>query len=153
VGEHNVYFCNNLEFIESMGFGRRARNVEPLSHLLSEFFRYVGERFDYRNHVVSIREGREMTKDEKVRMSTRSLLSSSLSVIALAHSFSLLSSLFYASTVVVDLFSKFVSPTFILLDTPSLCLHVPPPTWVHCPHDICPIPTHSVYMHHHRGPT
>ena len=64
---HNCYFCDDLAYIEQMGFGRKTRNSESLGQLLLGFFSFLGASngFNYRDDVVSIREGRARTKVDK----------------------------------------------------------------------------------------
>lgn len=56
--EYNVYFDRSRPVYES-------RNTTSLAGLLLEFFRYYAFDFDYENHVVSVREGRVLPREEK----------------------------------------------------------------------------------------
>jgi hypothetical protein len=63
IGEHNVYFCKDREYLTRMGYGKGANpNVESIGQLVVEFFRYYAHEFNYREDVVSIRLGRCLSK-------------------------------------------------------------------------------------------
>jgi len=64
---HNCYFCDDLEHVEKLGFMRNCRNTETVGQLLLGFFSFLGASngFNYRDDVVSIREGRPLTKADK----------------------------------------------------------------------------------------
>ena len=51
--------------LESLGFGRNAKNRAGIAELLASFFRAFAHDFTFRDSVVSIREGRLLTKEEK----------------------------------------------------------------------------------------
>ncbi|KAI9094438.1 hypothetical protein DFS34DRAFT_567072, partial [Phlyctochytrium arcticum] len=56
--------CSFFEAVEELkGFGER--NTETLAALLFGFFRRYAVEFDYSNHVISVRHGCYMTKEEK----------------------------------------------------------------------------------------
>ncbi|KAG1397734.1 hypothetical protein G6F60_008819 [Rhizopus arrhizus] len=55
------YFCDNIK--KWQGFG--LKNKESLGGLLYAFFRRFSIEFDYENQVVSVRQGRYLTKKEK----------------------------------------------------------------------------------------
>jgi len=56
-------FDDHIDSLE--GFGRQAKNKETLGELLFNFFRYYGYEFDYTKLVVSVRNGRALTREEK----------------------------------------------------------------------------------------
>jgi len=62
---HDCYFCDNLEYIESLGFGTRTRNNESLGQLLVGFFGYFATGFSYKDSVISIRTGQVLQKSDK----------------------------------------------------------------------------------------
>ncbi|KAE8454520.1 hypothetical protein EG329_000143 [Mollisiaceae sp. DMI_Dod_QoI] len=54
-------FADDLDALE--GFGKK--NKEPLGELLFQFFRFYGHEFDYDKFVISVRNGRQITKIDK----------------------------------------------------------------------------------------
>ncbi|OAF99184.1 uncharacterized protein CC84DRAFT_1130906 [Paraphaeosphaeria sporulosa] len=54
-------FADDLDAL--IGFG--SKNTESLGQLLFHFFRHYGHEVDYEKHVVSVREGRLLTREEK----------------------------------------------------------------------------------------
>lgn len=54
-------FADDLEALK--GFG--SKNAESLGQLLFHFFRHYGHEVDYEKYVVSVREGRLLTREEK----------------------------------------------------------------------------------------
>lgn len=62
---HDCYFCDNVEYIESLGFGAKTRNTESLGQLLVGFFGYLANGFSYKDSVISIRTGQVLTKGDK----------------------------------------------------------------------------------------
>ncbi|KAL1605051.1 hypothetical protein SLS60_004594 [Paraconiothyrium brasiliense] len=54
-------FADDLEALQ--GFGKK--NTESLGQLLFQFFRHYGHEVDYEKYVVSVREGRLLTRHEK----------------------------------------------------------------------------------------
>ena len=54
-----------MGYIESLGFGRNSRNDTTLGELVEGFFRFLGQGFRFQDSVVSIREGTELSKEEK----------------------------------------------------------------------------------------
>ncbi|KAK9325709.1 hypothetical protein V1517DRAFT_144469 [Lipomyces orientalis] len=57
----DISFCDNLEYF--VGYGEE--NTESLGQLLFEFFKWYAYDFDYDRHVVSVRQGRLLSKAEK----------------------------------------------------------------------------------------
>ncbi|KAL1967704.1 hypothetical protein VTN77DRAFT_2961 [Rasamsonia byssochlamydoides] len=56
-----VSFDDNMDSL--VGFGRK--NKQSLAELLFQFFRYYGHEFDYEKHVISVREGKLISKEGK----------------------------------------------------------------------------------------
>lgn len=56
-------FADDLEALKKKGFGKA--NKESLGDLLFYFFRHYGYEFEFSKHVVSVREGRLVTRKEK----------------------------------------------------------------------------------------
>lgn len=56
-----VSFDDDLESLRGYGHG----NKQTLGELLFQFFRYYGHEVDYEKHVVSVREGKLISKEEK----------------------------------------------------------------------------------------
>ncbi|KAJ4298211.1 hypothetical protein N0V90_006110 [Kalmusia sp. IMI 367209] len=54
-------FADDLEALQ--GFGKK--NTESWGQLLFHFFRHYGHKVDYEKHVVSVRQGRLLTREEK----------------------------------------------------------------------------------------
>lgn len=61
VGAKNAPFDDNIECLR--GYGRE--NKETLGELLFQFFRHYGYAMDYEKDVVSVREGRQISKEAK----------------------------------------------------------------------------------------
>ncbi|KAK9245776.1 hypothetical protein V1506DRAFT_219916 [Lipomyces tetrasporus] len=57
----DISFCDDLEYCVGYGEG----NTESLGQLLFEFFKWYAYDFDYDSHVVSVRQGRLLSKAEK----------------------------------------------------------------------------------------
>ena len=62
---NDCYFCDDLGYIESLGYGARTRNTESLGQLLVGFFGYLANGFSFRDSVISIRTGQVLQKSEK----------------------------------------------------------------------------------------
>lgn len=58
---HESAFADDLDALQNFG----KRNDETLGDLLFHFFRFYGHEFDYDKHVVSVRNGKQISKVEK----------------------------------------------------------------------------------------
>eukprot|EP00039_Didymoeca_costata_P011809 m.166986 g.166986 ORF g.166986 m.166986 type:complete len:962 (+) comp15299_c0_seq4:100-2985(+) len=65
INGHNCYFCDDLAYIQSRGFGVNSRNTETIGELLIGFYSWLANGFNYKENIVSIRTGQALLKTDK----------------------------------------------------------------------------------------